>query len=103
MSGVPSGCGGVPTAREHYLCLFDRGPDLGREMEPARFDVLLDQSVETGFVDGNDALFEFLYLRCVHVDACYVDAKFRETRTGDQTDIAGAYNCNMHISLINRI
>ena len=81
---------------EDDLAMGDRRGGIGGEIELASRVVTLDDRLEAGFIDGDDALLEALYLGFVDVNADDVVAHFRETGAGDQTYITGTKDCDLH-------
>ena len=60
-------------------------------------NVAMDQVFQARFVNGNLAGLKHLDFPLVVVDADDVMAHFRETRTGDQTDISRANDAKIHL------
>lgn len=64
--------------------------EVGGELEALMPDVIRNQLVETGLVDGDFAGCQFPYLGFVHIDADYLRAEFGETGTRNQPHIPAA-------------
>ena len=74
----------------------DRGGQVGREREPLGGLVVADHFLEAGLVDRDLAALEPVDLGAVDVDASDVVAAVGEAGAGDQSDVAGANNCDFH-------
>ena len=72
--------------------------DVGRELEPTGFGPALDHRLESGLVDRHLAALQPLDLGLIDVDAQHVVARVRETRTRDETHVAGSENRYPHSS-----
>ena len=70
--------------------------EIGGEVEPTGLGVLFHQRVETRFVDRHLTAQQHVDLALVLVDAGDVDAEVGETRSGDQTHVAGTYHADVH-------
>ena len=66
------------------------------EREPSRFDVPLDHGFQARFIDGAFAAVETLHFFRVDVDADDRVARFRETGSRDQPDIARSKHADVH-------
>src|SRR5690606_6328106 len=67
-----------------------------RRPEAAAFDIALQQFLEAEFVDRRIARVDPRHLRRVEIDAGDLMALFREADPGDEPDIAGADDCDLH-------
>src|SRR5205085_5290533 len=76
--------------------------DLGREGQAAFLDVALDELLEAGLVDRDLTGFESRDLSLVDIDARDVVSALGKTRTGNQADVAGPNDTNLHSSLTPR-
>ena len=81
---------------------MDGGSEIGRKVEPPGPGVLFNQGVETGFVDRNLADEQLGNLVLVVVDAGDVDAEVSKTGPGDQSDIAGTDDADVHGRSLSR-
>jgi hypothetical protein len=81
---------------EDGLGAVDAGGKVGGEAEPAALDVAGDQPVETRLEDRHDASLEGVDLARILVDADDVMAEVGKAGAGDQPDIAGPDNGDMH-------
>ena len=59
-------------------------------------DVLVDQRVEPRLVDRNDAVLQRFDFPGVDVDADHVVAEVRKPGAGDETDVPGTDDSNIH-------
>ena len=82
--------------QENDLSTLHRRLYFGREVKPAVFDVLLDDLIKSRFIDRDDAVVQLFDLCNVDINACDIDTEFCETRTGDQTNVTGTNDCNVH-------
>src|SRR5262249_47933298 len=73
--------------------------DVGRERQTALLDVALDQLLQAGLVNRHLAGPQARNLLFVDVDADDVVSALRETRPGNQPDIAGPDHTNLHLAL----
>jgi hypothetical protein len=69
---------------------------LGRELQAAGSQVLLQQLRESRFVDRRLTALESLDLAFVDVDAQHVVANFREAGPSDETHVTGPENRETH-------
>ena len=69
---------------------------------PALFDVLADERVQPGLVDGDLPLAQGLDLLHVDVDAGDVVPEICETGSGHETDVACSDHCDLHFELLRR-
>src|SRR5207245_1180905 len=74
----------------------DGGRGIRREGEAAGPHVALDQLIEAGLVDRHLAALQPGNLVGILVDAHDVDAELREAGAGDEADIAGADDRDVH-------
>ena len=83
--------------RKDHLDLIEARAQIGREVEASGFDVAAHEFAQSGFVDGNFAgeqPFDFL---AVDIDACNVDACFSKAGSGDEPDVTGSNDGDIHI------
>ena len=78
------------------VAVGDGGVGVGREPEAARRGVALDQRLEPGLVDRDAARVQRRDLRRVDVEAQHVVADLREAGAGDEPDVAGADDGDLH-------
>ncbi|CAO4144681.1 hypothetical protein LPLAFNJD_LOCUS1752 [Methylorubrum aminovorans] len=81
---------------EHGLGLRHGGSEVCRESEASGADVLGDEGVEAGFVDGHAALVEGFDLVGILVDADDLVAEIGEAGARDEADIARANDRDAH-------
>ena len=83
--------------------------DVAGEVKALRLDVAQHDFFQARLEDGNFATQQHVNLGLIEIDAQHIVAHFGKTRAGDETYIAGAYNCQFHgyslggcASLLNR-
>ena len=74
----------------------DRGVDVGGEPESSGLHIAPDQRREAGLVDRHAAAVQGRDLGGVDVEAQHVIADFRETGAGDEADVTGADDRDLH-------
>ena len=60
-----------------------------------------DKIFKSWFIDRHDAIIEPVNLFGIGVDAPYCGAQFGEASAGDQADVAGSYDGNIHVLNLN--
>ena len=96
-SAEPSSSGGVPTAMKTTSAVLDRGADVGGEPEPALGLVALDHAARArARRSGSRSAASRSILPRVDVGADDVVAGLGEARAGDQPDISGPDDRDLH-------
>lgn len=88
--------GGSSHGAEHHLHLVEHRAQVGGETEPSGLVVADHHLFQSRFINRDDALFQFLYLVRVDVDAMHFGAHFREAGSCDQAHVTGANNRYFH-------
>ena len=83
-------------SREDDLLVVDDRSEVGRKLQSASLDILLNQLHETGLVDRNIVVLETLDLVSIGVDTSDDGACVRKARAADESDVSGTYNCYIH-------
>ena len=78
-------------------------PRIGRELQPSRLRIALDQFMQPRFVDRDAALAQNANLVLVHVEGDHMVAHLGQAGPGDQADVARSDRCDFHgVSLTSR-
>jgi hypothetical protein len=95
-SALPSSPGGVGSARKIIWLWLTASDRIGSKMQAAFFGIAFEKQVEAGFKNGDFAVFKAFYFFFVDVNTDDIVAGFGETGSGNQTDITGSNNSNIH-------
>ncbi len=96
-SALPSSSGGVPTAMNWMSPKATAAATSVVKRQPAGVDVGLDQFAQAGLMDGHAAAVEGGDLGGVDVEAADAVAQVRQAGAGDQADVAGADDGDVHV------
>src|SRR5439155_24310862 len=91
--------GGRRHADEHKLRGADALAEVGRELQPPRLQPALHHFLEARLVDGNLTAAQLFDLVGDDVDADDVVTEVREARAGDQTDVPGSHQADLHVGI----
>jgi hypothetical protein len=78
------------------LRILDSILNAAREPKSLGRNISVNDLLQSGFVDGHFALLERLYFSWIVIDADNVVADVGKAGAGDETDITGADNGNIH-------
>ena len=81
---------------EDHLAVGDGVGGIGGETQAAFGVVGFHHGFQTGFVDRHDALVEAVDLGGINIHAADVVADFRQTGAGDEADVAGSKDGEVH-------
>ena len=70
--------------------------EVGGKLQTSVFDVALDKLFQAWFIDGHDAILEFLNLLGINIDTGDTGTHLGETGATDKADIACSYYCDIH-------
>ena len=94
-------CGAIFAGRggqcqEYDGGIFDARSQVGGEIQTPFFQVAQEYFFEARLIDGDLSVRQFLHLAMVDIYAGDIISRLGETGAGDQADVTGSYDCDLH-------